>query len=70
MTLPLARHSGVVVQELGAELLIYDLTTHQAYQLNETLMIVYRDCDGGGTSFADLKRRHQFTDDLIHLALA
>ena len=68
MKLPLARNSGIVVQGLGKELLIYNLTTHKAYQLNETSMIVYHAC-GRGASFADLKRRHQFTDDLIYLAL-
>ena len=66
--LPQARNTGVVVQELGKELLIYDLTTHDAYQLNEALMIVFKACDGQ-QSFAHLKREYRMTDDLIYLAL-
>ena len=68
--LPQARNSELVVQELGdAELLVYDLNTDQAYQLNKSLLIVFQACDGK-TSFDDLKRRFKFTDDLIYLALA
>ena len=68
MKLPKARRSDIVVQELGRELLIYDLKTHHAYQLNETSMIVFNACDGVQT-FADLKRQHKFTDDLIYFTL-
>ena len=68
MKLPLAGNSDLVIQELGKELLVYNLTTHQAYQLNETSMIVFNHCDGQ-TSFDDLKKKHKFTDDLIYLTL-
>jgi hypothetical protein len=66
--LPLARHRDVVVQEFGKEILVYDLRTHRYHSLNETSSVVYRHCDGR-TTFAGLKRRHEFSDDLIHLAL-
>lgn len=66
--LPLARHQDVVVQEFDKEILVYDLRTHKIHSLNETSAIVYRHCDGE-TTFAELTRRHKFTDDLIHLAL-
>lgn len=68
MKLPQAKNRDIVVQELGKELLVYDLTTHKAYQLNETAMIVFNHCDGQ-TSFDDLKKKHKFTDDLIYLTL-
>ena len=66
--LPKIRLSDVVVQTLDKELLVYDLKTHQAYQLNETSMIVFEACAAGQT-FEDLKRKYKFTDDLIALAL-
>ena len=68
MNLPQARSSKLVVQDLGKELLVYDLLTNQACTLNETSMIVFNACDGV-TRFADLKRAFKFTDDLIYLTL-
>ena len=68
MKLPNARNNNIVVQELGKELLIYDLLTHKAYQLNETSMIVFNHCDGR-TSFDQLRQRYKFTDELIYLTL-
>lgn len=66
--LPKARTADIIEQEAGDELLIYDLQTDKMYQLNETSKIVYLAC--GKLSFDELKRRHKFTADLIHLALA
>lgn len=68
MILPLARTQDVVVQELGEEILVYDLKIHKAFNLNETSSKVYQACDGK-TTFEELKRRHKFTDDLIYLTL-
>lgn len=62
------RTSEIVVQELHNDLLIYDISTHQAYTLNETSAKVFKACDGK-TSFDELKRKYKFTDDLIYLAL-
>jgi hypothetical protein len=66
--LPLARTAEIVVQTLGKEVLVYDLRSHQAYNLNETAAAVYQACDGR-TTFDELKKKHKFTDDLIYLAL-
>lgn len=66
--LPFARNTDVVMQELDGEILIYDSKTHKAYNLNETSAIVYTACNGK-TSFDELKNKHNFTDDLIFLAL-
>jgi hypothetical protein len=66
--LRLARNKEIVVQELGKEILIYDLKSHKAYNLNETSSTVYRACDGK-TTFDEIKLRAKFTDEIIFLAL-
>jgi hypothetical protein len=66
--LPIARHQNVVVQELGKQILIYDLNTHKAFNLNETSSIVYQSCDGK-TTLEELKLRTKFTEEIIFLAL-
>jgi hypothetical protein len=45
-TLPLARTDDLVVEELGAELLVYDKLTNTAHSLNATAARVWRACDG------------------------
>jgi len=71
---PLARKTELVEQDLNGELLIYDLTIHKAYCLNETSAQVYKLCDGK-TSITDIgeKLSKQFkqnvSDDLVWLAL-
>lgn len=66
--LPKARNSEIVEQDLGQELLIYDLRIDKAYTLNETSKIVFKAC-GTRCTFDELTRRQKFTDDLIYLAL-
>jgi hypothetical protein len=68
MLLPLVRTKDIIVQNAGNELLVYDVTTHKIFKLNETSMIVFNNCNGQ-TTFNDLKRKHKFTDDLIYLTL-
>lgn len=68
MLLPKARTSEIIEQAADKELLIYDLQINKAYALNETSKTVFKACDGK-TSFAELKRRTKYTDDLIHFAL-
>ena len=68
MQLPLARNEGIVVQDLDEETLAYDLVTHKAYCLNQAASLVYRAC-GAKSSFEELKRKHEFTDEIIFLAL-
>lgn len=67
-TLPKARTENIVEQNLKQETLIYDLITNQAFNLNETLSIIYKACDGA-TTFTELKRKYKFSDDFIYLAL-
>lgn len=66
--LPPTRTESIVEQISGKEVLLYDLTTNKAYCLNETSSIIYKACNGA-TTFDELKSKHQFTDDLIYLAL-
>lgn len=51
--LPKARQSGIVVQEMPGEVLIYDTKTNKAHCLNETAAAVWRRCDGN-TKVEDL----------------
>ncbi len=66
--LPAAINSDMLTQQLGKELLLYDLKTNKAYSLNETAAIIYLACEGE-TSFEELKAQTDFSDDLIFLAL-
>lgn len=66
--LPQARSADIVQQELNGEVLIYDLQSNTAYNLNETSSIVYRACDGE-TTFDELKSKYNFTDEVIFFAL-
>ena len=64
----MARSADIVIQNLGEEVLIYDLLIHKAFCLNETSAVVYQACDGT-TTFQELKQKHRLTDDLIFFAL-
>lgn len=63
-----AHAADIIDQEAGRELLIHDLRIDKMFQLIETSRIIYKSC--GKRSFDELKRKHQFTDDLIYFALA
>lgn len=43
---PRARSAGLVVRELGGEVVLYDLERHRAHCLRETVAAVWRRCDG------------------------
>ena len=66
--LPKARLENIVTQECSDEILIYDLTTHKTFSLNNTASIVYKACDGI-TSFADLKTKNRLSDEIIYFTL-
>ena len=68
MKLPKSRTENIVVQNLNDETLIYDLTTHKAFCLNETSAKVFNACDGE-TTFEELKNKFRFTDEIIYLSL-
>lgn len=46
---PVARKSGLVVQDVPDEVLVYDLDTNKAHCLNKTAAMVWQSCDGTRT---------------------
>ena len=46
MTAPAVRSEGLVVRDLGDELVVYDTQTHRAHCLNRTAARVFRHADG------------------------
>lgn len=67
--LPPVRSQDIVMQDLGQEILLYDLTINKAFCLNQTASIVFRHCDGI-TNLADLKfKNRQLSDEVIFLTL-
>ena len=68
MNLPQAKSENIVVNTLKDEVLIYDLSTNQAFCLNETASHVFNACDGK-TTFDELQSRYGYPDELIFLAL-
>jgi hypothetical protein len=71
---PLARKSGLVVQEVPDEMLVYDLERNKAHCLNKTAAIVWKSCDGNN-SVADIARSVEnqaggaVTEDFVWLAI-
>ncbi len=43
---PQARKEDLVIQEVGGEILVYDLRTNKAICLNQTSALVWQNCDG------------------------
>lgn len=71
---PLSRTSDIVVQEFGSEILVYDLKTDKAYNLNESSALIWQLCDGETTieEIADAASRRMKTlvgEDFIRLAV-
>jgi hypothetical protein len=48
-TKPSARKDGLVIRELGEEVLIYDLKSRKYHCLNQTTALIWRHCDGRKT---------------------
>ena len=46
---PRARQDGLVVQELGEEVVIYDQQRHRVHRLNRAAALIWRHCDGQAT---------------------
>ena len=71
---PLTRKANLVVRELENEVLLYDLTLHKAYSLNQISASVYRLCDGTN-SVAEISQlmsqelKTLVREDMIWLAL-
>lgn len=71
---PKARTTGLVVQEMPDEVLVYDLDTNKAHCLNTTAAAVWRSCDGS-RSVSDIAREFdnnglgKVSEDLVWLAI-
>lgn len=68
MRLPRARSDDLVVEELGDELLVYDLTNDRAHSLSATAARVWRACDGS-TTVEDLGAGHDLDPDTVRRSL-
>ena len=71
---PVARKTGLVVQEVPDEVLVYDLDTNKAHCLNKTAAAVWRFCDGKTSvpeiaQFLSSETGATVDDDLVWLAI-
>jgi hypothetical protein len=71
---PVARKSGLVVQEVPDEVLVYDLETNKAHCLNQSAAIIWKSCDGN-TSISEIAKLVEsqaggkVTEDFVWLAI-
>jgi hypothetical protein len=67
---PVARKSGLVVQEMPDEVLVYDLNSNKAHCLNDTAAKVWKACDGN-KSVAEIAANFGKgnNEDLVWLAI-
>lgn len=71
---PLARTTGLVIQEVPEEVLVYDTDTNRAHCLNKTAAMVWRSCDGTRSVRQIADRVSELagakvSDDLVWLAI-
>ena len=71
---PQARLENLVVQELSDELLIYNLETNRAFNLNQTSALVWQNCDGNKdinqiTKEIEKKLNQNVPNELVWLAI-
>jgi hypothetical protein len=67
---PMARQTGLVVQDMPDEVLVYDLDSNKAHCLNQSAAMVWKSCDGTN-SVADIVRQFdgKVTEDFVWLAI-
>src|SRR5687767_759092 len=70
---PTARQSGLVVQEMPDEVLVYDIESNKAHCLNRSAALIWRSCDGTN-SIADIVKQFEtsggrVTEDFVWLAI-
>lgn len=71
---PVARQTGLVIQEMPDEILVFDLETDKAHCLNQTAAFVWKSCDGNN-SVAEIARLFGdesgkvVSEDLVWLAI-
>ena len=71
---PMARKTGIVIQEVPEEVLVYDLDTNKAHCLNQTAALIWKSCDGS-RSISDIAKHVEslagsnVSDDFVWLAI-
>ncbi len=71
---PIARKSGLVVQEVPDEVLVYDLETNKAHCLNQSAAMIWRSCDGNNSiseivKLVEAQAGNKVTEDFVWLAI-
>jgi len=71
---PTARTSGLVIQEVPEEILVFDTASNDAHCLNQTAAMVWKACDGktSVTGIAEIigsQTGNKISDDLVWLAI-
>lgn len=71
---PIGKTDNLIMQEVADEVLIYNLNTHKAYNLNRTSSAVWRNCDGSKdlsavTRALQTKFKKPVSEDVVWLAL-
>jgi hypothetical protein len=71
---PTARKSGLVIQEVPDEILIFDVESNKAHCLNLTAATVWKSCDGQTSiqeiaSILEKQSGKDVSDDLVWLAI-
>ena len=71
---PIARKSGLVVQEVPDEVLVYDLETNKAHCLNQSAAMIWKSCDGNNSvseiaKLVESQAGGKVTEDFVWLAI-
>jgi hypothetical protein len=71
---PVARKSGLVVQEMPDEVLVYDLDSNKAHCLNQSAAMIWRSCDGTNSvseiaKLVGAQANGKVTEDFVWLAI-
>ena len=71
---PIARKSGLVVQEVPDEVLVYDLESNKAHCLNQSAALVWSSCEGNNSvseiaKIVESQAGGKVTDDFVWLAI-
>ena len=71
---PIARKSGLVVQEVPDEVLVYDLESNKAHCLNQSAAMIWKSCDGSNSvseiaKLVEAQAGGKVTEDFVWLAI-
>ena len=71
---PVARTTGLVIQDVPDEVLVYDMETNKAHCLNKTAAMVWKSCNGTRSvaqiaEYVGSQSGEKVADDLVWLAI-